>query len=99
MSQPLYRHNIVNCLDKTSTVNTKLNAMTTLMQLITADNYTSKFCRRACIVEYLDLEAFVLVILTPELQEYLKEIKANTQQTQASTMAALFLVDYYHYSN
>lgn len=78
MSQPLYRQNIINCLHKSSTINTRLNAMTTLMQLVTAENYT--------------------IILTTELEGCLQQIKSDTQHTQASTMAALFLVDYYHYT-
>ncbi|KAG2203164.1 hypothetical protein INT46_001431 [Mucor plumbeus] len=41
MSQPTFRRNIVNCLDTQYSLNTKVNAMTTLMQLITAENYTT----------------------------------------------------------
>ncbi|CAO3656698.1 unnamed protein product [Mucor fragilis] len=42
MSQPVFRHNIVECLKTEHSLNTKVNAMTTLMQLITAENYTSR---------------------------------------------------------
>ncbi|KAG1112100.1 hypothetical protein G6F42_014836 [Rhizopus arrhizus] len=41
MSQPIFRHNIAKCLDTEYSLNTKVNAMTALMQLITAENYTT----------------------------------------------------------
>ncbi|KAL0142845.1 armadillo repeat-containing protein 7 [Mucor lusitanicus] len=40
-SQPIFRRNIVQCLKTEYSLNTKVNAMTTLMQLITAENYTT----------------------------------------------------------
>ncbi|KAL9555569.1 hypothetical protein MBANPS3_002289 [Mucor bainieri] len=76
MSQPAFRHNIVQCLKTELSLNTKVNAMTTLMQLITAENYTT--------------------ILTDELRLHLQRIQTDKQQVQASNMAALFLLDYYH---
>ncbi|KAI9480958.1 MAG: hypothetical protein EXX96DRAFT_617921 [Benjaminiella poitrasii] len=79
MSQPIYRNNIIDCLDSSCSTNTKINAMTTLMQLITDENYN--------------------LILTNELEKRLLEIRNDHQQKQASTMAALFLVDYYQRNN
>ncbi|RCH87807.1 Armadillo repeat-containing protein 7 [Rhizopus stolonifer] len=76
LSQPSFRHAIVQCLDTSCTVNTQLNAMTTLMQLITQDNYTA--------------------LLTAELEQYLKRIQSQKDK-QTSTMASLFLKDYYHH--
>ncbi|KAI7906505.1 uncharacterized protein BX663DRAFT_548680 [Cokeromyces recurvatus] len=78
MSQPMYRNNIIQCLSSSNSTKIKINAMTTLMQLITAENYH--------------------VILTAELEEYLLQIKDDHQHKQASRMAALFLIDYYHRS-
>ncbi|CEI85569.1 hypothetical protein RMCBS344292_00030 [Rhizopus microsporus] len=40
MSQPSFRQNIISCLDNTWTKNIKVNAMTTLMLLITEENYS-----------------------------------------------------------
>lgn len=42
MSEASYRDDIIKCLDKTSSTNLLVNAMATLMQLVTADNYTGK---------------------------------------------------------
>ncbi|CEP15764.1 hypothetical protein [Parasitella parasitica] len=42
LSQPGFRRNIIRCLNTQFTLNTKVNAMTTLMQLITAENYASR---------------------------------------------------------
>jgi hypothetical protein len=42
MSEASYRDDIIKCIDKTSSTNLLVNAMATLMQLVTADNYTGK---------------------------------------------------------
>lgn len=40
MSKESYRDDIIKCIDITSSNNLLVNAMTTLMQLVTSENYT-----------------------------------------------------------
>lgn len=42
MSKDIYRENIIKCLDNSKSINLVVNAMSTLMQLVTAENYIGK---------------------------------------------------------
>lgn len=76
VSNPAHLISIIACLQAKNPNNVLVNAMTTLMQLVTEDNYTT--------------------ILTEDLRKRLLEIHQGTKQRHTKTMAAVFLLDYYH---
>ena len=70
--------------------------MTTLMQLITEKNHIGKY-RKVTVFFALHLNyIFIIAILTDSLRDKLLQLHQSTPIRQAKTMAAVFLLDYYH---
>lgn len=69
--------------------------MTTLMQLVTDENYEGAFILLRKSLPYTNC---CIVILTEELEAHLNRIRRDNQHVQTSMMAKLFLTDFYHYT-